>query len=86
MSDKESHTIRNGVIATVIGGIVLAILIPPTRAMITTLLGASIATPVPIPCFLLIILLALAIPTLLRMLRAMGGKKKDTEASDNSPS
>jgi len=38
MPDKESHTIRNSIIATVVGGLILSIIISPSRKIILRLL------------------------------------------------
>lgn len=67
MSDK--HPVRNGVIATVVGGIILAILQQvwaPVRSLLAWLWN-TLTGPIPVPAFVFIALLGLSFVALLKI-------------------
>ena len=79
MPSDESHVVRNGVIATVVGGIALAILgelWPPVRAAITWFWGkveffaGLFGETYPVPGWALTIVSLLALVTIIRAIVA----------------
>jgi DNA-binding MarR family transcriptional regulator len=91
---SDSHAVRGGIIATVVGGVVLAILqwiwIPARDAL--ALVWGVLTASVPVPIGLLVILLALALPATVKIFHrlarnsfvaAPGPAKSSGDASPN---
>lgn len=95
MSEKETHPIRNGIIATVSGSIVFAILtslFPAVRNLLFKALGwiwstvkffiGVLTNNYEIPGWLILIFIALTAPTCIRIIATVRKKKKPKEPKE----
>ena len=85
MSDKESHPIRNSVIASVIGGIILSFWPPFREFLVNTAswfwgviksFGTWLSTTQDIYGWVLLLLIALSIPTLVKAISLVAKKRE----------
>jgi hypothetical protein len=92
MAEKESHTLRNSIIGTVIGGLILAFILHMTHSLNTVVLGALNLVAFPfikgwsflwsahlIPGWLLLILCALAVVGFVVVYRRLRPTKNPAE-------
>lgn len=80
MAAQESHPVRNGIIATVVGGVILAVLAelwPPAKTALVWLWGKLLAflglfsSSYPVPGWLIVLLGLLALVTVFRILAGL---------------